>query len=176
VSSKGSPEPAEFLVRHLDHLPPGRVLDLAMGEGRNAIYLATQGFTVEGLDQDAQAVRRACEAAQEKGLWLEASTADLEQITLPVARYDVILCFYYLQRSLIPQIKAALRPGGVVVQETYLIDNYLQFNHPRHREYCFEHNELPACYQEFRILAYHEGLLDGVYRAQLLAQKTVTNH
>jgi tellurite methyltransferase len=165
-------EPSRLLVDFIARFPKGRALDIAMGEGRNALYLAEQGFEVEGLEKNEQAITTCLAAAETRGLQLVARTVDLEQYQLSPERYDLIICFYYLQRSLIPQIKASLKPGGMVAYETFLIDNHLQFGHPRHRNYCFEHNELLRFFKEFRILFYHEGMIeDRLAAAQLIAQK-----
>jgi 2-polyprenyl-3-methyl-5-hydroxy-6-metoxy-1,4-benzoquinol methylase len=165
-------EPAKLLVDFVNRLPRGKALDIAMGEGRNALYLASQGFDVEGLERDEEAIRTCLITAKSRGLKLIARTVDLEQYPLNQSHYDLITCFYYLQRSLIPQIKAALKPNGMVVYETFLIDNYLQFGHPKHREYCFEYNELLNCFRDFRVHFYYEGMIEGrTFVAQLIAQK-----
>ncbi len=167
-----SQAPAKLLVDCLHLLPKGKALDIAMGEGRNALYLATQGFEVEGLDKDEQAIQACLSAAKSRGLKLIARTVDLEQYQLIPNRYDLIICFYYLQRNLILQMKAALKSGGMVVYETFLIDNHLQFGHPRHREYCFEYNELLEFFRDFRVLFYQEGMAEGqTYTARIIAQK-----
>lgn len=168
----GSQTPARLLVDYIHLLPKGKVLDIAMGEGRNALYLAAQGFEVEGLDKDEQAIQACLSMAKSRGLKLIARTVDLERHQLTSNRYDLVICFYYLQRNLIPQMKAALKPGGMVVYETFLIDNHLQFGHPRHREYCFEYNELLEFFRDFRVLFYQEGMAEGqTYTAQIVAQK-----
>jgi 2-polyprenyl-3-methyl-5-hydroxy-6-metoxy-1,4-benzoquinol methylase len=165
-------EPAKLLVDFAGILPKGRALDIAMGEGRNALFLARQGFEVEGLDRNEVAIQACLTTAKSRGLKLVARTVDLEHYPLSRSHYQLITCFYYLQRNLIPQIREALKPGGMVVYETFLIDNHLQFDHPKHREYCFEHNELLNFFRDFRVLFYHEGIIEGqTFVAQLVAQK-----
>ena len=165
-------EPSKLLVDYIGLFPKGNTLDIAMGEGRNALYLAAQGFEVEGLEKDEQAIAACLAAAKSGGLKLIARTVDLENYQLTRDRYDLMICFYYLQRSLIPRIKESLKPGGMVVYETFLIDNHLQFGHPKHREYCFEHNELLNFFRDFRVLYYREGMIeDRLAAAQIIAQK-----
>ncbi len=60
-------DPAQFLVENEELLPKGRVLDVAMGSGRNAIYLARFGFEVEGVDMSPEAVNTALESAEKVG-------------------------------------------------------------------------------------------------------------
>ncbi len=71
-------EPAQFLVENVELLPKGRVLDVAMGSGRNAIYLARLGFEVEGVDMSPEAVNTALESAEKVGVTIRAQVADLE--------------------------------------------------------------------------------------------------
>ncbi|MHC4358907.1 MAG: class I SAM-dependent methyltransferase, partial [Planctomycetota bacterium] len=112
-------EPLVFLRDNIDLMPGGRALVLAMGEGRNAVFLAEQGLDVEGCDISPVAIEKAKKLAADRGVSIKAFEADLEDYTLARERYNLITDFYYLQRDLIPQIKAALKPGGIAIMETY---------------------------------------------------------
>lgn len=168
--------PAEWLMQHRRLLPPGRALDLACGRGRHTIYLAREGYQVEAWDRDAEVLSALSDRA--KALDLSTVTTrlvDLERRPeIPPASFDLIIVFYYLQRDLMPQIVRALKPGGVLVYETFLIDNHERFNHPKRREFCLNHNELLSLFPNLRVLAYREGALDpdhGPYTAGLVAQR-----
>jgi tellurite methyltransferase len=151
--------PARFLEENLELLPKGRALDVAMGSGRNAIYLAKNGFEVEGIDISSDAVRVALERARSAGVTLKARVADLERdYLIERGAYHVILCFNYLQRSLIPQIKEGLRVGGMVVYETFIVDQ-ARFGKPKNPDYLLKHNELLDMFRDFRCLRYREGLV-----------------
>jgi len=166
--------PAVLLVESLPLLPKGgRVLDVAMGKGRNALYLAERGFQVEGVEIDAEAVRVCEEEARRRGVTVQATTADLTRFQIPKETYDVIVCFYYLQRDLIPQMREGLKPGGVIVYETFLIDQHLKTGKPGRREFCFEQNELLHLFlQGFRVLNYREGFVsEDRASAALVARK-----
>lgn len=156
----------------MDLLPMGRALDVAMGEGQNAIFLATRGFEVEGVDISADAVAGALKAAQQAGVSIRATIADIERgYVIPQSTYDVIVCFHYLQRSLIPQIKDGLKAGGVVVYETFIADQ-VQFGRPRNPAYLLKHNELLRLFSDFRCLRYREGIVEGRKAiAGIVAQK-----
>ena len=160
---ENSLEPAQFLVDNVEILPRGRVLDVAMGFGRNSIYLARLGFRVEGVDISAEAVHNALEAAQKAGVTIKAQVVDLESYTIDKDAYDVIMCLNYLQRSLITQIKDGLRIGGMVVYETFIVDQ-AQFGKPKNPDYLLEHNELLNMFSDFRCLRYREGIFED-YRA-----------
>ncbi len=165
-------EPAQLLVENIELLPKGRALDVAMGGGRNAIYLAKMGFEVEGVDISAEAVRSALESARRVGVTIRAQIADLEgDYCIKKDAYDVIVCFNYLQRSLIPQIKDGLRKGGMVVYETFIIDQ-AQFGKPRNPDYLLKYNELLDMFRDFRCLRYREGVMPGPKAiASIVAQR-----
>jgi dihydroneopterin aldolase len=172
--------PADWLVKHRRLLTPGRALDLACGRGRNAMYLARQGFQVEAWDRDAEALEVVHSKAKSHGLSTMATRlVDLErEPEIPVASFDLIIVFYYLQRDLIPQIIRALKPGSLLVYETFLIDNHERFNHPRRREFCLQHNELLSLFGGLRVLSYREGALNpqmGPFVASLVAQRPATS-
>ena len=152
-------EPARFLADNLEILPRGRALDVAMGSGRNAIYLARMGFEVEGIDISSEAVNAAIERARSVGVSMKARVADLEvDYRIEKGAYHIILCFNYLQRSLIPQIKEGLRVGGMVVYETFIVDQ-ARFGKPKNPDYLLKHNELLEIFRDFRCLRYREGLI-----------------
>ena len=136
--------PAQFLLENVELLPKGRVLDVAMGSGRNAIYLARLGFEVEGVDMSPEAVNTALESAEKVGVFIRAQIADLEgNYYIEKGAYDVIICFNYLQRSLISQIKDGLRQGGMVVYETFIVDQ-IQFGKPKNPDYLLKHHQKKA--------------------------------
>ena len=165
-------EPAEFLVENMELLPKGRVLDVAMGSGRNAIYLAKLGFYVEGVDMSPKAVNIALELARESGVTIKAQVSDLEDgYLIEKDAYEVIMCFNYLQRSLIPQIKDGLRKGGMVIYETFIVDQ-AHFGKPKNPDYLLKHNELLDMFRDFWCLRYREGVFKGPKAiASIIAQK-----
>ena len=165
-------EPAQFLVENIDLLPKGRALDVAMGTGANAVYLARMGFEVEGVDVAPEAVRSALESAGKADVTIRAQVADLEgDYRIEKGAYDLIICFNYLQRSLIPQIKDGLPKGGMVVYETFITDQ-AQFGKPRNPDYLLKHNELIDMFRDFRCLRYREGIMPGPKAiASIIAEK-----
>jgi tellurite methyltransferase len=170
--------PSGFLQEIIDgdhwNLAPGKALDIATGKGRNALFLAARGFQVTGIDISPVGLAQGRLQAEELSLSIAWQEADLENLLLARAEYDLVVNFNYLQRSLIPQIKGALKPGGYVIFETYLIDQQA-IGHPQNPRYLLAHNELLHHFRELRILLYREGkFADGAepsFRAGLLAQK-----
>jgi tellurite methyltransferase len=176
--SSGADQPSSFLRQILDSeawdLPRGLALDIAAGTGRNAIFLAERGFRVVAIDISAIALDEARHRAGKKSLPISWKQADLEQIELPQAAYDLIVNFNYLQRSLFPQIRKALKINGRVIFETYLIDQRT-IGHPKNPAYLLNHNELLEQFRDFRVLCYREGKYTDArqpaFRAGVFAQK-----
>jgi len=87
-------EPNRFVVEELAHLPPGRALDLAAGEGRNAVWLAARGWRVTAVDFSSVAVERGRGLAAERGVDVDWLVADLLTWTPPPASFDLVLIAY----------------------------------------------------------------------------------
>ncbi|WP_447963126.1 class I SAM-dependent methyltransferase [Nitrospira sp. Ecomares 2.1] len=165
-------DPIQFLTDHVDLLPKGAALDLAMGEGRNGVFLATKGFQVTGVDISEAGFKKAQALASEKGVTITTLVADLEQYILPPDTFDLIICTYYLQRDLFPKIAQALKPGGMVLIETYTVD-HLQYRPQFNRIFLLERNELLTLLPGFRVLRYQEVDSGEAAFASLLAQKPI---
>ena len=168
-------EPIKFLKDNINILTRGKTLVLAMGEGRNAIFLAENGFDVDGCDISKVAVEKSKSLARENNVKLNAFVADLEKYKIPSNKYDLITCIYYTQKNLIPQIKNGLKKGGMVLFETYTIDQ-LEYGAdapgPKNPAYLLRHNELLDFFRDFHILYYREGeIADNKSVASLIAQK-----
>jgi tellurite methyltransferase len=137
-------------------LPPGRALDLASGPGRNALYLASLGWSVVAVDSvaadsSAAAIRILRERAAALRLRVDTHVADLEcgAFRIEPGAYDLICDFFYLQRDLFPRMREGVRAGGVVVAEIHLRDDQ------RHR-FVLEPGELWAEFHGWKILSYSE--------------------
>jgi len=153
--------PASFLVEQRHLLPPhGQALDVAMGVGRNALYLASLGYEVTGIDVSGVEVERCRREAGHRGLSIEAVQADLESYQLPRAAYDIVINFYYLQRDLAPQIEGALRPGGVLVFESFTTEQRQFGWGPQNDEFLLQPGELRSLFPGLEVLVYREGVVE----------------
>ena len=150
--------PARFLVENFDLLPKGVALDLAMGEGRNAIYLATRGFDVDGVDVNPDAVARARVKSRQLGKPIRAVVGNVEDGTyiIPLDAYDVIVVFNYLHRPLFNDIRGGLRPGGVVVYQTFTTEQLNLGRGPAKAEHLLRPGELKTVFSDWEILGYRE--------------------
>ena len=93
--------PNEFLASVVDRIPKGRVLSLAEGEGRNAVYLAALGYEVTGVDGSEVGLRKAMELAAERGVTITAVQADLSGFEIETEQWDgIIACYCHLPSAL----------------------------------------------------------------------------
>lgn len=174
---------AQLLIQHLSRFPKGKALDIASGYGRNAFYLAAQSYVVHGFDRDEAAVHFCNEKAASLTLPFTAQCCDLEKdIPFSENEYALATCFYYLDRKIIPQVKAALQIGGVMVYETFLIDQHKHYGKPSRSAFCWDRNELLKNFLDFRVLYYHEGPIfpgpeknqeEARWVAQIVAERLV---
>ena len=176
-------EPADFLKQKIDRLKKGKVLVLAMGEGRNAVYLAQNGFDVTGVDISDVAIEKCNKLAEERNTMVNAVVADLTDYDMGEGQFDLITKFYYYEPSIFPQVIEALKPGGVFILEQFSID-HLKYREtsgfgPRNPDYLIKPNELLEHFKSLRILYYEDavvGLDEGMHKGtaaiiRLIAQK-----
>jgi SAM-dependent methyltransferase len=109
--------PNAFLVRMIQGRRAGTALDVGMGQGRNAIYLAQQGWTVTGFDPADRAVALAQETAKKAGVAITAVTQGDDEFEWGENRWDLIVLSYVAVRENVARVIRALRPGGIVVIE-----------------------------------------------------------
>jgi len=124
--------PSPFLAREIDRIkrlaPGNSALDVACGEGRNSVFLATNGFRVTGLDISEVGLAKAAIRAKTEKVAVDFIRVDLDDYEIG-ERYDLILNFNFLLRELIPQEIRALNPGGVLLFDTILESPQLLESH-----------------------------------------------
>ncbi|MEK7691808.1 MAG: methyltransferase domain-containing protein [Bdellovibrionota bacterium] len=166
-------EPASILKEKLKILPSGgRALDIAMGEGRNAVYLAANGFQVEGVDISEVAIHKAKRLAREFKVEISTIRADLTDYQINPGVYDLIVNINYLQRTLVPRIKAGLKKGGMVVFENQTTDQLkISKDANLSKDYLLAKGELKALFSDFEILLFRETNDGKEALATLIARK-----
>lgn len=116
-------EPNALLARTVGGVRPGRALDLAMGQGRNALYLAAKGWKVTGVDVADEGVRQAKASAAERGLELDTVIANIDEYDFGTDRWDLVTMIYAgSSPEWIERIKPGLRSGGLFVLEFFYKD------------------------------------------------------
>ena len=101
-------DPNPFLKKHIGLLHRGKALDIAAGEGQNAVFLAQQGFRVEAVDISPIGLAKARKLASAWGVKIKTVQADLDDYEIETGRYDLITNFYFLDRRLFPKIRKGL--------------------------------------------------------------------
>ncbi len=109
--------PTPLLVETGAKLPPGEALDLACGAGRNALWLARNGWTVIAVDGATAAIAILRDRAHLEALPIDAHVADLKsgEFQIPAERFDLVTICYYLQRDLFAFAKHGVKPGGILL-------------------------------------------------------------
>jgi tellurite methyltransferase len=136
--------------------PPRRALDLAMGRGRHSLVLARHGFQTFGVDLKHEAVRDAILTANDADLHVRGWCADLTMYPLPVETFDLIVVTRYLQRDLFASIRGAVKPGGIVVYETFTTAQRLLGTGPAAADHLLAPGELRQEFADWDALFYEE--------------------
>ena len=156
--------------------PHGLALDVAAGTGRNSLALARAGIRVVAVDFSATAMRTLNGIARAERLPVTPVAADLER-TFPFRpnSFDVIVNVNFLERALIPNLIRALKAGGVLLFDTFLIDQ-ATIGHPRDPRFLLGHYELRELLAGMELLRYREGITvypngTHAWRASALARR-----
>ncbi|MBN1965034.1 MAG: class I SAM-dependent methyltransferase [Anaerolineae bacterium] len=152
-SSRLKKGPHDLLVRHA---PPGRsgsrALELACGLGRDALWLAAQGYRVDAIDISLSALRSAQAEMRRRELsGIQFIQADLEHFPLPRCLYDLVIVFRFLDRRLFPAIRERVRPGGLAIYQTFN-SRQLDLRPTFATEHLLQVGELPAHFPGWTVL------------------------
>ena len=164
------PQAPSAIVKKYATLARGKkALDIAAGNGRNAIFLADQGFRVDAIDiADA-----GLSLFSGQHRHIHTICADLDTYDIRANHYNLIVNIKYLNRRLFPYLKAGLVPGGVLIFETFL--DKTQVNSKDHADYYLRQNELLHAFLSLNILLYREAEKqtddDATWLASLVAIK-----
>ncbi len=164
--------PASFLAKNFTTLKPNSlVLDMGMGEGRNAVFLAKKGHRVLGVDISSVAIRKAQRLARENNVKIKPLLASLKKQDFPENHFDAIICFYYVDRELTKKIKSWLKPGGVLIYEAYTMKEYDKGKTQEPLEYFLRPQELLDMFTGMEVVKYEEPMDESRYRASIIVRK-----
>lgn len=155
-------QPDSLLVSAFDeYIQPdfrnaGSALDVAGGVGRHAIWLARRQWQVTLIDISEVGVEKARENAHDLSHRIDFRIADLRDFEAGRQRFDLILVFFYLQRSIFPKLMASLRRGGLLIYKTYTLEQQKFSGGPSHPMHLLRPNELLKAFAKLRILYYKE--------------------
>jgi SAM-dependent methyltransferase len=144
--------PAAIVKQYANLVKGGKALDIAAGNGRNAIFLARQGFVVDAVDIADTGLAQF--AGKHPGI--RSVCADLDSYDIAANRYDLIVNLKYLNRRLFPYIREGLAAGGVLIFETFLESQHPAADQPGCRDYLLRENELLHAFLSMQIVYYKE--------------------
>lgn len=152
------PDPSPVLRQYIDEIPDGRALDVATGTGRNAVFLAESGYTVDALDQSREGLRVTQENAAKRGVAdrIQGIQADVPSYGFPSERYELITISFFRAIDRFPDIKEALVPGGYLFVEHHLRSTDSTPSGPSSDRYRFAANELLHSCLDMTVLYYDE--------------------
>ncbi len=144
-------EPNKLLVEAVQGRRPGKALDIAMGQGRNSVFLAEKSWAVTGFDVSEAGIRAARRLARTRSVAIEAVLASDEDFEFGESRWDLIAQIYAIEKRSVHRIRAALKPGGLVVVEA---------GHVSASGAPFEYasGELAGIFRGFRVRRYEEAV------------------
>jgi tellurite methyltransferase len=161
-----SAEPAALLRAAWERLAAaatlGPILDVACGGGRNALPLARAGLGVLGLDRSRERLEGLQRIARSERLPLRVLLTDLEaadSVPLTAASAGAVMVFRYLHRPLAPELARVLRPGGLLVYETFTVHHREVAEHPRNPAFLLQPDELLVLFPELETLSYEEAVV-----------------
>jgi 2-polyprenyl-3-methyl-5-hydroxy-6-metoxy-1,4-benzoquinol methylase len=152
-------EPNALLVETVSDVPPGKALDIAMGEGRNAVWLATQGWDVTGFDISDEGLSLAEAQAAKAGVAIQTVNAKSEDFDYGRERWDLIVLSYAFtpipDADYVERLRNSLKPGGLLVYEHFrqVVADILPG--------AMDSGEAPAVFGGFKILKYEEPVAAG---------------
>ncbi len=148
-------EPHALLQTFWKEIPGKYVLDLAMGSGRDSVYLAGRGFLVTGVDSSSEATKRAAASARRLGVSLWPVLGDAESLPYKEGVFDCVIVFYFLERKIMEQIRFLVRKGGILIYETFL-ERQNRIDPPRNPAHLLKDGELIRYFRNFELLCYEE--------------------
>lgn len=178
--------PNEFLKANVASIPKGRVLSLAEGEGRNAVYLAKQGYRVTAVDASLVGIEKGRRLAKENEVEVEFIHADLTSYDLGSCQWDAIISIFcpllpLVRRTLYKKVECGLKDHGIFLLEAYTPDqlkygtgggNNIDLMQTKHSLSC----ELPELSFQ-HLVELERNVVEGIYHTglgavvQAIAQK-----
>jgi SAM-dependent methyltransferase len=157
--SRFTTAPSEFLVATIKKMKPGKALDVAMGQGRNAVFLATQGWDVTGYDIAEEGLKVAQENARRAGVRITTVNAGWDDFDHGREQWDLISFIYtdapVMDPKFIARIQAALKPGGYVLFDRPYRN--LENPEPFWREKAHDKpNALPSAWSDLQLVFYED--------------------
>jgi tellurite methyltransferase len=162
----GANDPHELLKKYWQAIPKGRVIDMAMGNGRDALFLADNGFDVYGIEKSTEAIKIARQSAN-KNLSIICGDAAFLPFKHDIA--EGIIVFYFLLRNSMEDLINILKKGGVIIYETFL-KRQNDIDRRRNPDFLLDDGELISYFKRFEILFYEETISTSEGKSKAIAR------
>jgi len=167
-------DPSQIVIEFFRLAPGKKALDIGAGNGRNSLFLAEQGFSVDAVDISDEGLKLFAGSHPD----IHPICADLDTFDIPGKRYDLIVNVKFLNRRILPYIKEGLRKGGILIFETFVETDKAGENESICRDYLLRKNELLNAFLCLHIIFYKEAKSvsdhhDASYLASLVAAKGI---
>jgi tellurite methyltransferase len=164
--------PSLFLQKNIQYLiPNSKILDMGMGEGRNAIFLSENGFNVTGIDISSVAIKKAHRFAKEKKVKIKTIIASLNDYKFHENTFDAIISIDFVDRDLVNKMKKWVKPGGIIIYEAYTTK---QRNRPgfktRDPRFFLHSQELLTLFPKSTILKFEEPIHESQFKSSIIIQ------
>ncbi|HPP06969.1 MAG TPA: class I SAM-dependent methyltransferase [Syntrophorhabdaceae bacterium] len=162
-------EPHDLIKRFYHEIPRGVVIDIAMGTGRDAVFLSDKGYSVIGIERSKEAIKVFQREFGGKHKEVSCIIGDADFLPFKDDIAEGVTIFYFLIREIMGNIKAILKKGGILIYETFLkrqniIDRW------RNPEYLLEDGELYSYFSDFELLFYEEVISRGRKKDKVIAR------
>ena len=165
----GATEAHPLLQRFWHYIPGGKVIDIAMGRGRNTLFLARKGYMVFGLEKSSEALKMARETINEKRQDVSLILGDANSLPFKACSVSGVIVFYFLLRNIMEEVIGLLREGGVLIYETFLKRQNAIDRH-RNPDFLLEDGELFSYFNDLKTLFYEETISDVLGKKRAIAK------
>ncbi len=152
-------KPSQLLKRWISQIPDGRAIDIGCGNGRNAIFLSSEGYKVDAIDFSEEALKIARAKAKERNLEINWMKKNVQEHTFPKNRYQLVIISFFNPLEKLAEIKDSVAEGGYILLEHHVKTDRDNIKGPKNdSKFRFEPNELLEKFSDLQILFYEEGI------------------
>jgi SAM-dependent methyltransferase len=162
-------KPHGLLARFQPLIPQGMVLDIASGSGRDALFLAEEGYSVCGLERSAEGLRIARDRSLALGHDISLVQADANALPFKKGCASGVTVFYFLERNIMGEIVDLLGKGGILIYETFLKRQNV-IDGPRNPAFLLDDGELVSYFSALELIFYEETISSAEGKQRAIAQ------
>lgn len=164
--------PAKFLAENFHFLKPeSQVLDIGIGEGRNAVFLASKGHKVTGIDISKNGILKAKKLAKKNNVRIKTIHGSIYKYPFQKEKFDAIICFYFVDRKLNQKLLDWLRPGGILIYEAFLESKKSKTEINEQNSFLKSGELLKMFGNSVKVLKFEEPNYDNSHRSAIILQK-----